>query len=89
MWTPRIWRRGADGGGALLGRVFAGVADGIHMEGGGRFAGERIWGLRTRGFAGATAVLAARTAAGTAGAGREAEHAMAERGSVDAYSANI
>jgi hypothetical protein len=54
----------------LLGRVFAGVADGIHMEGGGRFAGERIWGLRTRGFAGATAVLAARTAAGTAGAGR-------------------
>jgi hypothetical protein len=28
-------------------------------------------------------------AAGTAGAGREAERAMAERGSVDSYTANI
>jgi hypothetical protein len=28
-----------------------------YMEGGGGFAGERIWGLRTRGFAGAAAVL--------------------------------
>jgi hypothetical protein len=28
-----------------------------YMEGGGGFAGERIWGLRTRGFVGAAAVL--------------------------------
>jgi hypothetical protein len=38
---------------------------------------------------GGTAGADARTAAGTAGAGREAERTMAERGSVDAYTANI
>jgi hypothetical protein len=61
------------------------------------FAGEGA--RRDRGIVGAVGLLGsgdcgtvgadAGTAASTAGAGREAERAMAERGSVNAYTANI
>ena len=78
-----IWRRGADGGGALLGRGFAGAADGIHTwkvaadllgSGFGDCGRADLWALRLCSAAGA------RTVAGTAGAGTAAGIAGVGRG---------
>jgi hypothetical protein len=78
----RVGARGAhvDGGSA------AASWRGLQGRGRGGTAGLRAWRYCS---ATGTAGADAGTVAGTAGAGREAEHAMAERGSVDAYSANI